>query len=337
MPSNDHKEEIPLSHRTATSAALRARPASRVRATAAAVSRPALALGNAQAFELDTGNADVTVRWDNTVRLNYGERVEGRDSKIGNSVLADEGDYSFNKGDTVANRLDLLSELDVVYKKRYGFRLSGAAWYDDAYGNTSTGNPNPPWSASRATSATQYTPLVKRLYHGRWRTPRRLRVRDPDIGPVPVTFKAGRHTLYWGESLMLAGNMHGVAYAQNPLDLQKGYATPGTEAKELFRPLPASRPGAAHARFPGGPVPVRWEPALYPEGGTFLGPVDFAFNGPQRQFLSPALGFAANGGGGSSPSRTANSACRPAGVPRNWTAPSASTTAASPTNCRRRC
>ena len=33
------------------------------------------------------------------------------------------------------------------------------------------------------------------------------------------------------------GNLNSIAYAQNPLDLQKGFATPGVEAKELFRPL----------------------------------------------------------------------------------------------------
>ncbi len=38
-----------------------------------------------------------------------------------------------------------------------------------------------------------------------------------------------------------------------------------------------------------------WESFRFPEGGTFLGPVDFAFRGPQRQFLG-ALGFAQNGG-----------------------------------------
>ena len=57
--------------------------------------------------------------------------------------------------------------------------------------------------------------------------------------------KAGRHTLYWGESLFLGGHLHSISYAQNPLDLQKGFATPGTEAKELFRPLnQLSPPGA---------------------------------------------------------------------------------------------
>ena len=40
---------------------------------------------------------------------------------------------------------------------------------------------------------------------------------------------------------------------------------------------------------------LEWESARYPEGGTYLGPVDFVFNGPDRQFLSPGLGFATRG------------------------------------------
>ena len=40
---------------------------------------------------------------------------------------------------------------------------------------------------------------------------------------------------------------------------------------------------------------LEWESSRYPEGGTYLGPVDFVFNGPDRQFLSAALGFAARG------------------------------------------
>ena len=75
--------------------------------------------------------------------LNYGVRVESRDSKIGNSALADEGDYSFDKGDAVAKRIDLLSEFDLVYKKRYGLRVSGAGWYDGAYGDTSQSQSEP--------------------------------------------------------------------------------------------------------------------------------------------------------------------------------------------------
>ncbi|WP_298926494.1 DUF1302 domain-containing protein [uncultured Ramlibacter sp.] len=267
-------------------------PAARLRAIAAAVGL--LAAGSAAAFELETGNPDLAVRWDNTVRVNYGVRVENRDSKIGNSALADEGDYSFDRHDAVAKRLDLLSELDVVYKKRYGMRLSGAGWFDDAYGAESRGNPNLPLSGIPSYVNHQYSPLVKRLYRGASGEVMDAFVfGSADIGAVPVQAKAGRHTLYWGESLFLGGHMHSIAYAQNPLDLQKGFATPGTEAKELFRPLNqlSAQAQLSDTLSLSGQYMLEWESARYPEGGTYLGPVDFVFNGPDRQFLSPGLGF----------------------------------------------
>jgi hypothetical protein len=250
------------------------------------------------AFEIPTGNADLSLRWDNTVRLNYAQRVEGRDSKIGNSALADEGTFSFDNGDAVAQRIDLLTELDVVYRKRYGARVSGAAWYDAAYGNTSRSNPNPPLVNIPSYIGNQYSSTTKRFYHGP-----SGEILDAflfggiDLGEVPVNAKAGRHTIYWGESLFLGGHIHSIAYAQNPLDLQKGFATPGTEAKELFRPLNqlSMQAQLTETLSVAAQYALEWESARFPEGGTYLGPVDFAFNGPDRQFLSPALGFASRG------------------------------------------
>ena len=276
--------------RTNSPVAARLRPT----ALAAAVAVLALASGTAGAIEFDTGNPDLSVRWDNTVRYNYAQRVEARDSKIGNSALSDEGDYSFDKGDSVARRLDLLSEFDFVYKKRYGFRLSGAAWNDGAYGDHSRSNPNPPLSGIPSYINKEYSPLVKRLYGQGGELLDAFVFGGADIGDVPVQAKAGRHTLYWGESLFLGGHMHSIAYAQNPLDLQKGFATPGVEAKELFRPLNqlSAQAQVTDTLSVAGQYLLEWEPARYPEGGTYLGPVDFVFNGPDRQFLSAPLGFA---------------------------------------------
>ena len=56
-----------------------------------------------------------------------------------------------------------------------------------------------------------------------------------DIAGVPVNVKAGQHTVYWGESLLLGGRCTGLP-TQNSVDQWKGLATPGSEAKELFRP-----------------------------------------------------------------------------------------------------
>jgi hypothetical protein len=279
--------------------------------------RRAVRRAGAQAFEFDTGNPDLAVRWDNTIRYNLGVRVEQRDPKIGNSALSDEGDYSFDKGQTVANRLDILSEFDLVFQKKYGFRVSGAGWYDNAYGDKSRSNPNAPLSQIPSYVNNNYSPLVKRLYHGP-----SGEIMDAfvfggvDLGTVPVQAKAGRHTLYWGESLFLGGHMHSIAYSQNPLDLQKGFATPGTEAKELFRPLNqlSAQAQLSDTVSVAAQYLLEWEAARYPEGGTYLGPVDFVFNGPDRQFISNA---AASRAVVTRPSRrsAASSACPPAGAP----------------------
>jgi len=76
--------------------------AHRRQATALAIAALFAVSGTVQAFDIDVGNPDLAIRFDNTVRLNYGVRVESRDSKIGNSALADEGDYSFDNGDAIA-------------------------------------------------------------------------------------------------------------------------------------------------------------------------------------------------------------------------------------------
>ncbi|MEJ8850874.1 DUF1302 domain-containing protein [Variovorax rhizosphaerae] len=272
-------------------------PAFRLAAIALAAALLSMSSG-AQAFELETGNPDFSVRWDNTLRYNYANRVEERDSKIGNSAVSDEGTYSFNKGKTVANRLDLLSEFDLTYKKRYGVRVSAAGWYDDAYGSVSQTNPNAPLTNIPSYIGKRYSDYTQRYYHGpSGELLDAFVFGGVDIGAVPVNMKIGRHSLYWGESLFLAGNLNSVAYAQNPLDLQKGFATPGVEAKELFRPLNqvSAQAQLTEELSVAAQYMLEWDSFRYPEGGTYLGPVDFAFNGPDRQFISQALGFARRG------------------------------------------
>ncbi|MGJ7510540.1 DUF1302 domain-containing protein, partial [Variovorax sp. GT1P44] len=102
-----------------------------------AVASAALALlalaASTHAMEIDTGNPDVVLRWDNTLRYNLGQRVQGQDKSILGNPNFDDGDRNFSNHSLIANRLDLLSELDLVVDKKYGFRVSGAAWADPAY------------------------------------------------------------------------------------------------------------------------------------------------------------------------------------------------------------
>ena len=54
----------------------------RRRAASLAVASLFAAAGAAQAFEIDTGNEDLAMRWDNTFRYNLGVRAQGQDQAI---------------------------------------------------------------------------------------------------------------------------------------------------------------------------------------------------------------------------------------------------------------
>ena len=93
----------------------------------------------AQAIEFETGE-DWTVHWDNTLKFNYGIRVEDQDDAVflqgdnaATGILADDGDLGWDQWDTTTARLDILSEFDAVWKNNFGVRISAAGWYDYAY------------------------------------------------------------------------------------------------------------------------------------------------------------------------------------------------------------
>ena len=288
-------------------------------AVAAAFALP----GAARAFEIQTGNPDISVRWDNTIRYNLGWRVESRDQEIGNSIIADDGTYSFDKNDVVQNRLDLLTEFDVVWKKKYGFRLSAAGWYDNAYdGHRPRGNPalvvpnlpaTGPFPALRQAlpNGGQFVSYDNNEYSLVHQAPVRRSVgRDPRC----VRVRELRHRQH--AARRQGRPSHGL--------LGRVAAARRRPARHLVR-ADAARPaeGLRHAGLGSqGTVPsavdlsmqtqlskdlsvaaqyfFEWESARYPEGGTYLGPVDFAFNGPNRQIVpqpglptaaGPALGF----------------------------------------------
>jgi len=211
--------------------------AQRNRAISVAVAA-ALALPTAAgAFEFDLGNEDLTMRWDNTLRMNVSQRTTGRDEAIIANVNNDDGNRNFSQG-SVFSRLDLLSEFDVVWKRSLGFRVSAAGWYDYGYedlDNRSVDTSNnldkdgrPTLGLDNHTERYAKGPSAEFLDV--------FAFAKFDVGDAPVNVKLGQTTVYWGESLLFNGAVHGVSYSQNPIDIWKALSTPGAEAKELFRP-----------------------------------------------------------------------------------------------------
>lgn len=237
---------------------------------AVAVAAALCAVGAAQAVEIDTGNPDLSVRFDNTVKYNYGYRVASQDPAILKSVNSDDGDRNFDKG-TVTNRVDLLSEFDFVFKKRFGFRVSGAAWADGAYSNldnnsvaTSNVLLNGKQAVGLSSTAQRYGKgpsgeVLDAFLFGGF-----------DVGDTLVNIKAGQHTLYWGESLL--NPIHGISFGQSAIDVGKLVTVPGVEAKEVFLPRmalstniqPSPTFSLAAQYF------LDWKPARLAQGGTFL-------------------------------------------------------------------
>ncbi len=230
----------------------------------------------AMAFEVDTGNPDVTIRWDNTVRYNLGARMEGQDSRIMNSTSYDESDAKFGKHKIVTNRLDLFSEVDLNYKSMVGARMSASAWYDKAYSDHAVTSP-----AGGTTSYfnNQYNSTVSRYVNGpsgeildafAWS--------NFNLGQVPVNVKLGRHAIVWGEGLFIGA--HAISYSQAPVDGQKAVGSPGIETKELFLPVDqlSFKAQVTNDITIAGQYALEWKPTRAPNGGAYLTGADTAPN-----------------------------------------------------------
>ena len=244
------------------------------------------AAGTAQAAEFDVGNPDLALRWDNTVRYNIAVRVEGKDPKIANAANSDESDNKFDRGNVVNNRLDLLSELDLVYKGKMGLRVSAAGWYDAGYNDHSV--PTATAFANSSYDNNTYSSFTKRYYNGP-----SAEVLDAfvfgnfEIGSSTLRVKAGKHSLFWGD--VVFNPNHSVAYSQMPSDSRKSLSSPGVEAKETVLPLAqlSAQLQITDNLALAGQYFFDWKPNRLPEGGTYYGAADFLFYGPDRFYLNP--------------------------------------------------
>ncbi len=237
----------------------------------------------ARAVTIDTDNPDVSVKFDNQVRYNVGVRAEKIDPRIGSNPQADEGDFKFpRRGDIITNRVDLLSEFEVDYKRTYGLRLSGAAWYDRAYLDTSV-KQNPTLATLPSSYiGNQYSSLTKRYYRGpSGEILDAFIYANIPVAGRPLSVRLGQHSMFWGSAAFSAA---GIAYSQQPIDGRKGAATPGTEVRELFLPLKqiSATYQASEAVQLAGQYYFDWDHVRSPEGGTYLGGSDLVLDGPDR-------------------------------------------------------
>lgn len=283
-----------------------------------------MASNNALAAEIPLNSSDWSLRLDNTAKLNYGNRIEKADAAIAGTANFNDGNLNFDKG-TVSKRADLFTELDLVYQDKWGVRLSSSAWYDAAYKNVSAVNPFPGQKgnaghliAARTTAvapgvtvppgtilvpaggqavSSGLNDFADRYYRGF-----SGELLDGFVffnsqlnDDMLLSVKAGRHTVFWGETLL--NPVNGINFGQSALDLGKLYTVPGTEAKELFMPrtqlstsLILNEEWSVAAQYF-----FEFRNSRFPESGTFMGPYDMALDGAQVFWL-PLASVAALGG-----------------------------------------
>lgn len=240
----------------------------------------------ANAFQFDTGD-DWEIRWDNTFKGNVMARVAKQDEQVVTPScaykgcgwwLADDGDLSVDRsgGGLVSTRLDILSELDVVYKRDFGFRVSAAGWYDPMYGDDSD-HPEDrirTWGQP-SVSPGEYNDEAEKWHYLGAEVLDAFVFANFNIGDVFANIRAGRHTIYWGNSLLAVGAINGFGGSMAPLDFNKGLAVPGSEAKELF--LPTGKVSTVIQLTDNLTLNAyyNWEHRRYrlPESGTYWAPI----------------------------------------------------------------
>lgn len=209
----------------------------------------ALAAGAGHAAEIELANPDWSIRFDNTVKASALYRLHDADPVLADSTRLlvpgvpasafpqalnfNAGDDNFRNRGWVSKRVDLLSEFDAVYRRDFGLRLSGAAWYDQAYGGSTdaidTLNGQAPYNAMPDATrklAGRKAEVLDAFVFGGW-----------ELSPGhKLNVRLGQHALVYGETLFFGDN--GIARAQGPIDVMKLQSSPNAQFKEIIRPVP---------------------------------------------------------------------------------------------------
>jgi len=195
---------------------------------------PLLIASHVQAVELSLMEGQVEGSLDTT--LSYGTlwRVQGRDDT--GDINADDGNRNFDTG-LVSEVYKVTSDLALNYQN-YGLFVRGTGHYDtqimdkrnDYYGlSDSLGRPSQAYPHDdRFTDETRdvaghNVELLDAYLFGNW-----------DIGDMPLSAKAGRQVINWGEGVFYRGGVNTI----NPVDAAK-FHLPGSELKEVLMPLEA--------------------------------------------------------------------------------------------------
>ena len=253
----------------------------------------------ALAFEVETGNPDLKVLWDTTVKYSTGFRLKSPSQAIVGGPNydttsasyfpnTDDGDRNFKRG-LVSNRLDVLSELDVSYQN-VGARVSAAGWYDTVYQRNTNANDSPGTANPISVPYNQFTEATRRLHGGDGEFLDAFVFGKFKLGDTSASVRLGKHTLLYGESLMLGAN--GIAAAQASIDVVKAATVPNAQFKEFMMPINqvSGQLQISPAVTVGAYYMLDWQGDRLPGSGSYYSFMDSLGTGGERLIVgySPA-------------------------------------------------
>lgn len=245
-----------------------------------------------QAVEIDTGNADVQLRWDNTFKYSGAYRLSDPSGTLVddnvpaniNNLNLDDGDRNFKRG-PISNRVDVLSEMDVSFKKKFGARVSAAAWYDTVY-NRRNDNDAPDRVNQVSEPYNEFTDATRKLHGRKAEFLDAFLYATGDAGNL----RLGRHSLLYGETLFFGGN--GVAYAQSPTDVVKLLSVPNSQFKEITIPVNqvSGQYQFSEQISVGAYYQFEFRKSRIPGVGSYFSGADVFDDGAERFLFAPGVG-----------------------------------------------
>jgi len=249
-------------------------------------------------------NTDGPVTSSLDVTLTYGAqwRIDDPDSDLTADPNLDDANRNFDSG-LASNGIRAIADFEWRYKadsgNSYGLFARANAWYDDKVYDAKNDNDSPltvnSWQLYGG-SMDRYNEFVDDVQD---RSGRDIEMLDlflfAEIAPAsehPATLRLGSQVINWGESAFI---QNGLSSVINSADVSKA-TLPGTEVKEILRPLGAVYGSIALSEgiSVSAYVQYEWEEIIAPPYGTFLSPVpDPLSSTGGEKFLLPVAAVAA--------------------------------------------
>lgn len=249
-----------------------------------------------EAFQLKFD--DRRIRSSLDVTLTYGGvwRLDDQDDKLIADPNYDDANRNFDDG-LVSNGIRAIADYEWRFNadsgNSYGLFTRGAAWYDDEVYDAKNDHDSPLTSNGNIVYGGSLDPYNTFQKDVEDRSGADIELLDlflfTEINPAgdhPMSFRLGRQVINWGESAFI---QNGLSAVINSADVSKA-SLPGTEVKEILRPLGAAFGSvsitdnvtlSAYAQF-------EWEEIIAPPYGTYFSNVPDPLSGEGSEtFLLP--------------------------------------------------